>query len=304
MRVGTTGAERIPGRLVAWCGATMLLCVAGFIATYVLTVRTELGRQLADAAFRGALLGQSRTSDLVDTVLGVVSVASLLLAVVFIAFVALVRLQRALGLVALALLLTANVSAQLLKWLLERPDLGLLEYTPATLNSLPSGHTTAAFSVVAALLVVVPRALQTAVVTMGGGYVVLTAVATMFAGWHRWADSVAAFLLVGFWTVAALTALAVVEGAPDRPVRRGWSVRKWWAWAAAVSLAGGLLLLAPLAASGRVRVSSLGQVVAFGAGVAFVVAALVAMLLLVLEAIDRLAGEHAPDVPAEAAPQR
>ncbi len=287
--------EQLPQRTVAWCVATMVLCVAGFVATYVLTVRTELGRQLADAAFRGALLGQSRTSDVVDNVLGVVSVASLLLAVALIAFVALVRLQRALGLVALTLLVTANLSAQLLKWLLDRPDLGLLEYTPATLNSLPSGHATAAFSVVAALLIVVPRALQALVVVAGGGYAVLTAAATMFAGWHRWADSVAALLLVGFWAVASLAALALVEGPPNRTIRRGWSVRKWWAWAAAVCLAGGLLLLAPLAASGRVRVSTLGQVVAFGAGMAFILAAVIAMLLLVLEAIDRLAGEHAPD---------
>jgi membrane-associated phospholipid phosphatase len=294
--------ERLSWRLLLWSVVAASACLAGFVVTYLATVRTVLGRQLSDAAFRGGLLGQSRTSDVVDTVLGVVSVASLLLAVAVIAFVALVRLQRTLGITAIALLVTSNLSTQLLKRVLDRPDLGLLEYTPATLNSLPSGHTTAAFSVVAALLLVVPRGLHTLVATVGGVYAALTAVATMFAGWHRWADSVAAFLLVGFWTVVALSVLAAVEGPPNRPVRRDWSVRRWWAWSSAVCLAGGLALLAPLAASGRLRVSPLGQVGAFGAGVAFIVATVIGVLLLVLEAIDRLVGEHAPDVPSDLAP--
>lgn len=293
---------RLPWRLALWSAAAALACGTGFAAVYHLTVRTELGRQLADASFRGALLGQSRTSDLVEAVLGFVSGVSLLLALAFIAFVALVRMQRALGVAAVGLLLAANLSAQLLKgFFLERPDLGVVEYTPATLNSLPSGHTTAAFSVVVALLLVVPPAVRSTVATAGGVYALLNAVATMFAGWHRWADSVAAFLLVGFWAVLALVALSLYEGPPVERPSGDAAVRRWWTVLGMVSFASGLLLTGPIAASDRLRESTLGQVVAFAAGVAFLVAAVIGVLLLVIEAFERLVGD--PQARAQEPPE-
>ncbi len=57
--------------------------------------------------------------------------------------------------------------------LADRPDLGLREVTPATHNSLPSGHTTAVFSVVVAVLVVVPTPPRPQIaITVGAGAVV------------------------------------------------------------------------------------------------------------------------------------
>ncbi len=129
----------------------------GFVLVYCATVRTVQGRLFGDASLRGALLTRSSLADGADAVLNVVSVASLLGAVALVATVALVRLKRAQGLAAVGLLVGANVSTLVLKrYLLERPDLGIREVAPATLNSLPSGHTTAVFSAVAALLFVVP----------------------------------------------------------------------------------------------------------------------------------------------------
>jgi len=83
--------------------------------------------------------------------------------------------------------------------LLTRPDLGLREITPATHNSLPSGHTTAVSSVVVALLVVTPARGRPLVAVTGGAAAVVTALATMSAGWHRAGDSIAAFRVVGAW---------------------------------------------------------------------------------------------------------
>ena len=51
-----------------------------------------------------------------------------------------------------------------------------------------------------ALLVPAPAAL------LGGAFTTVTAVATMFAGWHRPADAVAAFLVVGVCTMLAISA--------------------------------------------------------------------------------------------------
>ena len=97
-------------------------------------------------------------------------------AVAVVAIIALIRLDRIRGLAAIAVLVTANVATRLLKeHLLVRPDLGVDEVGPVTLNSLPSGHATAAFSAVAALLLVLPAAWRGSVALLGGGFATLTA---------------------------------------------------------------------------------------------------------------------------------
>jgi membrane-associated phospholipid phosphatase len=122
--------------------------VAAFVLAYWFTVQTITGRQLADAALRGATITRSSAGAAVDATLDVVTATALIAVVAAIAVVALIRMQRTRGLVAIGLLLAANASGRILKvFVLPRSDLGLAESAPAALNSLPSGHTTAAFSI-------------------------------------------------------------------------------------------------------------------------------------------------------------
>ncbi len=192
--------------------------IVGFVLVYLLTVRTTPGRQFGDASLRGALVTNSAVVDAVDAVLGVVSVATLLGGRAAIALIALVRLRRAPGLAAVGLLVAANTSTWLLKThLLTRPALGLREIAPATHNSLPSGHTTAVFSVVVALLVVVPARARRPIAITGGAAAVVMALATMSAGWHRAGDSIAAFLVVGAWAgIAGIATVLADDTAPAR----------------------------------------------------------------------------------------
>ena len=285
-------------------------CWLGFALVYVVTVRTLGGRQFADASLRGATLTGSGTGDLVDRWLGVVSLASLLGAVAVVALVALVRLRRDLGLAAIGLLVAANVSTRLLKSLvLQRPDLGLLESTPATLNSLPSGHTTAAFSVVVALLFVVPGRLRGTVAAAGGAYACLTALATMAAGWHRAADSVAAFLLVGGWAaIAGAVVVAVAASVPDDATTATGTVTgivvvtdvhryrpRWSAVFAGLSLVTALALLGALVSAAWLRESWVGPAVAFLAGALFIVGTATVVLVGVLSVMPRIAGGQPVD---------
>src|SRR5690606_15552550 len=152
------GASR-RGPALVWPAAMAVAYTVAFVLVYYLTVRTERGRVVSDASLRGALLSGASIRDTVDAILDIVSVGSLLGAVATVAVIALIRLDRVRGLAAIGVLVTANLATQVLKeYVLERPDLGLDEVAPATLNSLPSGHTTAAFSAVAALLIVLPTA--------------------------------------------------------------------------------------------------------------------------------------------------
>ncbi|MEO5652277.1 MAG: phosphatase PAP2 family protein [Marmoricola sp.] len=292
--------DRHARRSLLLLGAWMVSYVFVFWLVYEVTVRTTYGRLFADASLRGAVLTQARTEGLVDKALGIITVASLAAAVAVIATIALLRLRRGPGLAAIGVLVAANLSAQVLKGLLERPDLGLRESAPATLNSLPGGHSTAAFSVGVALMLVVPPKTRNAVATGAGVYACVVALATMAAGWHRPADSVTAFLLVGFWAGIAIVAQAVFarddleERGPEGPPR--WFLRPQLKAPFALGLLA-LMLVTPLVVATPVRQSGVGQALAFATGAIVMVGTAVVVLMLLLELIDRVA-------PREAEPRR
>ena len=261
----------------------------GFVLVYYVTVRTVQGRLFGDASLRGALLTRSALADGADTVLNVVSVASLLGAVALVALVALLRLERVQGMAAVGLLVGANVSTLVLKgYLLQRPDLGIREVSPATLNSLPSGHTTAVFSAVAALVFVVPSRWRYPVSLTGLVVGTVTALATMSAGWHRAGDSMAAFLLVGVWTAIAGAAVLIADadGAGDR-ARLEWpESTRWLAVVSAASLGLGVALGIALNAVGPIRDATLGTWVAFGVGGLLITGTGIAVLGGMLHVLD------------------
>ena len=168
--------------------------------------------------------------------------------------------------------MTANATTWLLKEvLLPRPDLGLDEVAPATLNSLPSGHSTAVFSAAAALAFVTPTRAQPPVVLAGAGAATATGLATMIAGWHRAGDSMAAFLVVGFWTSVAASAVVVLRrsralsSSPVTPAMLRWPA----AYAVAALVLAGILALA-LDAAPLVSDSTPGSLLALLAAVLLV----------------------------------
>ena len=198
-------------RVVAVGGAAglALVCFLLVLLVYRIAVWTVPGRVLDGHALRGAIASRTRVTEAVEGILDGVSVASLAAAAALIAVIALLRLRRAVGLAALAVLVVANLVTQVLKQVvLDRPDLGLVERTPATLNSMPSGHATVAFSVAVALVIVLPARARALASTLGAAYAAVTAAATMSAGWHRPSDSIVAFLVVG--GCVALVALGVL----------------------------------------------------------------------------------------------
>ncbi len=200
------------GRHISWLVAAAVASLGLVVAIYVVAVRTTRGRVLDGASLRGAAQSRSSATDLVQRLLDAVSVASLVIAVLSLVIIALLRFRRDLAVAAVVVVLGSNLTTQVLKRLLPRPDLGLTETTPATLNSLPSGHTTVAFSIAVALVIVSPIALRPLAALAGTVYASATALATLTAGWHRPSDSLAAFFIVTAW--AAGMQVYVVRGQP------------------------------------------------------------------------------------------
>jgi uncharacterized membrane protein YhaH (DUF805 family) len=255
---------------------------------YFLTVHTVTARRVDDASLRGATAVRPLLAGTVEQILDVVSVASLLATVAVVAAIALVRLAFLPGLVAIGILAGSNVSTWLLKnVLLTRPDLGLSEVAPTTLNSLPSGHATAAFSAVAALLFVTWRRWREVTATAGAGYAALTGVAAMLAGWHRAADSVAAFLVVGAWAAVGAAVLVLVGTKTDgrtRPAPGSRPVRRLGR-SALVSLALAAGVAAALVLGSPAQGSTVGSAGAFLAGCLFVVGGAAAVTVGVLQGL-------------------
>lgn len=191
-----------------------LVAAAGVGVTWRVFVGTAQGQAVDQASLDGAHIGQNRLWEVAEPVLDVVSVGFIAAAVVACAVIAFARRRWGLALVAAGVLAGANVTTRVLKyWVLDRPDLG---YGP-DFNTLPSGHTTAAASVAAAVLLVVPPRTRPWVAVLGGAYAGATGVSTLVGQWHRPSDVVAGLLVVLAWGALACAVLALgVDTAGDR----------------------------------------------------------------------------------------
>ncbi|TDC40412.1 phosphatase PAP2 family protein [Micromonospora sp. 15K316] len=199
------------GWTAAWLVLLVLVQVAAFIVAWRVALHTGLGQWIDTVALTGNRIGQDRIDEPVDRILNAMSVVSLLAATVVIGFIALMRGRIALAITATLLIAGANVTTQLLKHGLSRPDLGIdLERIYAG-NSLPSGHTAVAASVAVALVLVLPAKVRALGAFVGAGYAAAAGVATLSAGWHRPSDALTAFLVVGVWAALAGLVLLVTQ---------------------------------------------------------------------------------------------
>jgi membrane-associated phospholipid phosphatase len=196
---------------VTWLILLVVVQIVAFAAVWRFAVRTRHGQWLDTAALVGNTIGQDRIDGLVGTVLNAMSVVSLVAAIVFVGFIALIRGRVALAIMTTIFVIGANVTTQILKYVIVRPDFGVDPERATAGNSLPSGHTAIAASVAVALVLVLPRRLRPAGAIIGTAYTALAGVATLSAGWHRPSDAIASLLIVGGWAAIAGLLLLVVQ---------------------------------------------------------------------------------------------
>jgi membrane-associated phospholipid phosphatase len=188
------------------------------VPVWWLTTQTVSGQWIADLALYSRASADPAAVALAEQTLGLVGLASALAATAGLALLAVSRGGVALMLAALVGIGGANVTSQLLKRTLDRPDLlGGLAY--ATGNSFPSGHVTIVASIGFAAVVVAPRGLRTPVAVLAAVLSAAVGVSAMTLAWHRLADVVGAILIALAW-MALATALLVL--------RQGWMPRRTW----------------------------------------------------------------------------
>ncbi|MEV6814184.1 phosphatase PAP2 family protein [Micromonospora sp. NPDC051296] len=199
------------GGTAVWLVVLALVQTAAFIAVWRFALHTEIGQWIDTVALTGNRIGRDHIEEPVDQILNAMSVVSLLAVTITIGFIALIRGRVALAVAATLLIAGANVTTQLLKYGLTRPDYGIDPERVYVGNSLPSGHTTVAASVAVALVLVLPPKVRAFGAVVGAGYAATAGVATLSAGWHRPSDAVAAFLVVGVWAALAGLLLLVTQ---------------------------------------------------------------------------------------------
>lgn len=206
---GLHHGHRWPALLLA------LVAAVGVWATWRVFVGSRRGQLLDEAAFDGGAFGRSRLWVVAEPVLDVISIPFMAVVLVAAMLLAVLRSRVLLAVQVAVLVGGANLSTQLLKHVvLDRPDLDL---GTRLNNTLPSGHTTAAASVSAALLLVVPRPWRPLAAVLGVLYTGATGVSTMVGGWHRPSDVVAGILVVVAWAgvAVALVRTRVLVTGPD-----------------------------------------------------------------------------------------
>ncbi|WP_217915682.1 phosphatase PAP2 family protein [Miltoncostaea marina] len=239
---GRTPTRR--GAAAALAGLAAAAAV-GTVGVHRIAVGTAAGQRWDDRAARvGAPVGDAAAAEATQRLLDTISVASLALLGLGIMLIALMRGRPLLAAGAGVAVLGANVTTQLVKARVDRPD--LVAGTGGDPGAFPSGHATVAMSLATALVLVSPPFLRASSALVGWAYAIAVGFAVVALGWHRPSEVLGAYGVAVAWAalVAAALALAgragVAAGGDARRARAGGRL------AAALGLAFGVVVAVAL----------------------------------------------------------
>jgi membrane-associated phospholipid phosphatase len=193
--------------------------VIGLAVVYLLAVHTTWGQRLDATALRGRGALRPRTIHAAQELLTTISVASLVLVGGLIVLIALARRRQLLALGAAVVIGGSTITAELLKRvLLPRPYLGITDAVGRH-ASFPSGHTTVAFSLAIAALLVAPSHNRATIGVIGSLYTIGIGVAVVATANHRPSDPIGAVLVVTAWGSVVAAVLLSVSFATPRDAR-------------------------------------------------------------------------------------
>lgn len=188
---------------------TLILAGASlfFVAVYLLAVRTHTGQAVENAALNGAEQVDTQAFVVAHRALDTITYSSLAAATLAVGAIGLLRRQVNLAVAAVGVILGSQALTQILKYVvLQRPE--LLDTGEYLENTLPSGHTTAAMSVLFATVIVMPYRFRGVALFFTLTWAVGIGAYTVIARWHRLSDTLAADAVALFVACAASHFLA------------------------------------------------------------------------------------------------
>ncbi len=183
-------------RALAWwplviASGTALVCAA---LTYLLFVRTSIGRRFDSAAYLGSLKASRPVAAAADNQLRLITTGSFAIFVVVLFLIAVFRRRYRLGCAVAGGAVLAVVGSDAMKVMV--PQFG----------SFPSGHTATAMACGLGLMVVVPPRWRGAVAVAVGAGTAIVAADVQVALWHRPVDAIGGAFLA-FAAITAATAM-------------------------------------------------------------------------------------------------
>lgn len=237
--------------------ATVVGSAALVVLIWFYFVNTVDGQKLDNAAFQGAVYGKHHLWGIASSILNTVSITYIVLSILVIGAIALIQKRWVLAAQVVAVVAGANITTQVVKATLGRPDFDVA-WGPA--NTLPSGHTTVAAATGVALLLAAPRAWRPIAAIIGSGFTAAMGVSTLVGQWHRMSDVLAAILVTCAWG-ALVCVFATRKGADPVEQRSGiWTPAAAGALGIVAIAAGGLAIWQ---FQGAYKAIQLGQVITY-----------------------------------------
>ncbi|AKT50727.1 phosphatase PAP2 family protein [Arsenicicoccus sp. oral taxon 190] len=197
MTTSASVARRAPVPAVLGLAAS----IAAFAGLYAVAVCTTRGQWWDQRLWWELHAASPVAGRSVALTLSQITPARCLLALGVIAALAVAQRRALPALVGVACAAGTFVSAEVLKYTLVRPDLGV---SHLTLNSFPSGHTGAIAALAVAAVVALSRAGRVLVGLAASLATAATGLGVVLAGWHRPSDAVASALVAVVWALVGL----------------------------------------------------------------------------------------------------
>lgn len=265
-------------RFIALAGTAL----AVFLLAELLLDLTAWGQAWDDRALLAARLLPEAVWDTCDTILRIIRIPSIIAVAIACLVIAAARRQLLTGIVAVAGIGAAIVSAEAIKFLTPRPDLAP-EYTLMVdnegANTFPSGHATLATALGMGVIIVVAPGWRTWTASAVAVLTCLFACSTVIAGWHRPSDAIGGIAFATVWMALAGLVLTRMHSATAEPgPSRGYLI--------ASAALGGLALAAVAALATALPGSSALAFASAEALIAIVALAAVVGFTLCLRDID------------------
>jgi membrane-associated phospholipid phosphatase len=245
------------------------LCVLGLALTWVLAALVPVVHWRDAVALNDFTeLGRPRIDRFANGLLRLLDPLRYTLWALLLVAVALVRRRPRVALAVAIVLPAAPLSAEVLKPLLAHPH-AYAGYAWVGAASWPSGHATAAMTLVLCALLVAPHRLRPTIAVLGGAFTIAVGFSLLILAWHMPSDVLGGYLLAALFGSLALAALRAAEqrhptGARDVVETASGRLRRPEVrWRSEDLLApAGILLAAVLATAGAALLRA-GQVASF-----------------------------------------
>lgn len=187
---------------------------AALVLVWLLAFHTHAGAQADQSVFLGfAELQRPRVNSLANLIAHLCDPTPFLLLSALVVAIAFARGRARLAIAVGAVLLGANATTELLKPMLAHlhPHGMVPAIVPIHAASWPSGHATAAMSLVLALVLATPARWRPLVAALGAVFAVAVCYSFLTLSWHYPSDVLGGYLVAVTWTQLALAALFALD---------------------------------------------------------------------------------------------